>query len=262
MVFKSRINSDTRARIYYLRNLKGLSVRKVAEKCDVSRGSVIRIAKEKAGKRCLNKTKGNRGRPRKLTTRQARMVLRSIRRLRNEEGSFSAKRVMEVAGITQAEISVRTVTRFLNGHGYFYLQARKKGLMKEDDLKKRVKFAKLCKKIYPSDFWTNKVAFYLDGTGFAYKTNPLDQARAPKGRTWRKKSEGLAFGCTGKGRKEGTGGRVVKLMVAITYERGVIVCEPYDKMNGKYFSDFIDRNFDSMFEIAGKGDSRIWIQGW
>ena len=106
MVFKSRINSDTRARIYYLRNLEGLTVRKVAEMYDVSRGSVIRIAKEKVGKRGFNKTKGNRGRPRKLTTRQAR----SIRRLRIEEGSFSTKLVMEGAGIAQAEISVRTVT--------------------------------------------------------------------------------------------------------------------------------------------------------
>ena len=173
---------------------------------------------------------------------------------------FASTLIMEVAVIAEAEISIRIITRFLNSHGYFYLQTRKKGLMKEDDLKKRVKFAKLCKKIYPCDFWTNKVAFYLDGTGFAHKTNPLDQARAPKGRTWRKKTEGLAFGCTAKGRKEGTGGRVVKLMVAISFERGVIVCEPYDKMNGKYFSDFIHRNFDSMFEVSGKGDSRIWVQ--
>ncbi len=47
----------------------------------------------------------------------------------------------------------------------------------------------------------------------------------------------LTFGCTGKGRKEGTG-----------YGKGVIVCEPYEKMCGKYFSNFIDRNFDTMFK--------------
>ena len=45
----------------------------------------------------------------------------------------------------------------------------------------------------------------------------------------------------------GTGGRVLKLMVAISYGKGVIVCEPYEKMCGKYFSNFIDRNFDIMF---------------
>ena len=30
--------------------------------------------------------------------------------------------------------------------------------------------------------WTHDVAFYLDGTAFAYKRNPLDQALAPKAR--------------------------------------------------------------------------------
>ena len=49
-------------------------------------------------------------------------------------------------------------------------------------------------------------------------------------------------------------------MVAITYRKGVIVCEPYENLCGKYFSDFIDRQFDTMFEMADKGDGRIWIQ--
>ena len=51
---------------------------------------------------------------------------------------FASTLIMEVAVIAEAEISIRIITRFLNSHGYFYLQARKKGLMKEDDLKKRV----------------------------------------------------------------------------------------------------------------------------
>lgn len=42
-------------------------------------------------------------------------------------------------------------------------------------------------------------------------------------------------------------------MVAITYGKGVIVCEPYENLCGKYFSDFIDRQFDTMFEMADKG---------
>ena len=59
-------------------------------------------------------------------------------------------------------------------------------------------------------FWTEKVSFYLDGTAFAHKTNPFEQACAPKGRIWRKKSEGFHLGCTSKGCKEGTGGRVLR----------------------------------------------------
>ena len=59
---------------------------------------------------------------------------------------------------------------------------------------------------YPSDaeVWTTKIGFYLDATSFTFKTNPLDQARAPKGRIWRKPSEGMAIGCLEKGTKEGT----------------------------------------------------------
>ena len=80
------------------------------------------------------------------------------------------------------------------------------------------------------------------------KQTHLTKLKAPKGRTWRKKSEGLKLGCTGKGRKEGTGGRVLKLMVATSYDKGIVVCEPYEKMCGTYFSDFIDRNFESMLK--------------
>ena len=84
--------------------------------------------------------------------------------------------------------------------------------MKKIDRKNRTIFARKMKNEYPRHVWTHDVAFYLDGTAFAYKRNPLDQALAPKARVWRKRSEGLALGCTAKGRKTGTGGRMVKLM--------------------------------------------------
>ena len=55
----------------------------------------------------------------------------------------------------------------------------------------------------------------------------MDQARAPKGRVWRKKSEGLTQGCLAKGRKVGTEGKVAKFIVAISYRKGILVlaCE-------------------------------------
>ena len=40
-----------------------------------------------------------------------------------------------------------------------------------------------------------------------------------------KKSEGLNQGCLAKGSKVGTGGKVAKMMVAITHGGGVIICE-------------------------------------
>ena len=151
---------------------------------------------------------------------------------------------------------------FLNAHGYFYLQARKKGLLKRQDCEKRVAFAKHYKRHYDKKFWTEKVSFYLDGKAFAHKTNPFEQACAPKGRIWRKKSEGFHLGCTSKGCKEGTGGRVLRLMVAISYGKGVIACEPYERMCGAYFANFIDTNFPRMLEEAAKGGERIFNPRW
>ena len=107
---------------------------------------------------------------------------------------------MEAAGIEQGQVSVRTVTRFLNSKRYFYLQTLKKGLMTADDHTKRVEFAKYMKTTYTRNVWTDQIGFYLDGTGFAYKRNPLDQATVPKARVWRKKPEGLSMGCIAKGR--------------------------------------------------------------
>lgn len=157
------------------------------------------------------------------------------------------------------DVSRRTVSRFLNKSGYNYLQARKKGLLSDRDRKRRTKFAKSMLKHQREDIWTNKVAFYLDGVGFVYKRNPRDQALAPSGRVWRTKHEGLIRGCTAKGRACGTGGKYVKLIVAISHDKGVVCCQRYEKMNGQYFKNFLLENFDNMVAAAGK-DSRCWIQ--
>ena len=59
------------------------------------------------------------------------------------------------------------------------------------------------------EMWTSKVNFYLDRVSFYYKRNPAGQAKAPHRRIWRTKKEGLAEGCMTKGKKEGSGGRVL-----------------------------------------------------
>ena len=49
-------------------------------------------------------------------------------------------------------------------------------------------------------------------------------------------------------------------MVAISYREGVVLCEQYDKLDGHYFKDLVERKFVNMFENANKGDSKLWIQ--
>lgn len=127
--------------------------------------------------------------------------------------------------------------------------------MSRRDRIKRVAFARNVQKNYPPDIWTNKIAFYLDAVSFVYKSNPMDQARAPQGRIWRKASEG----CLAKGSKAGTGGRLVKMIVAISYRKGVIICEEYDRMCGAVFEAFIDEHFESVFQAADKGESRMFL---
>ncbi len=156
-------------------------------------------------------------------------------------------------------VSRRTVTRLLNANGYKYLQARKKGLISERDRKLRVKFAKHMIKDYAKDVWQTTIAFYFDAVGFVYKRNPRDQALAPSGKVWRTTSEGLVHGCTAKGQACGTGGNYVKLCVAISYDKGVICSQKYEKMDGKFFAGFLLENFEAMVLAAGK-NSRVGIQ--
>ena len=149
-------------------------MRKLADLCGVSCNSVFRIAQEGGANKRSLRPASRKGHLRKLTERQKHLITRSIVMLRTKEGNFSAARIMEQAGIDNSEFSVRTVTRFLNEKGYYYIQARKKGLLKRDDLKTRLPFAKWCKKDLPENFLTEHLSFFLDGTGFAHKSNPCE----------------------------------------------------------------------------------------
>ena len=125
----------------------------------------------------------------KISPEQEELILRSIEELRDQEGSFLSGRLMEWTGIRH--VSDQTVSRLLNRNDYFFLQAHKKGLMSQLDKDKRVTFARRMQEDYPLNVWKDSIAFYLDGVLLEYKRNPMDQARTPKGRVWRKKSEGL-----------------------------------------------------------------------
>ena len=111
---------------------------------------------------------------------------------------------------------------------------------------------------YPN-IWQEKVAFYLDGKRFQHKTNPKDQARAPRSREWRRKNEGPKKDCTAKNKNLGSGCKMAHFIVAIAYNNDVI-CEQYEKMNGKYFADFLRRNFVFMFSVCGKMIDKTLMQ--
>lgn len=75
-----------------------------------------------------DKRKHNKGRPRKLSIREERILVRELRKLRTTIGYFCASRLRTAAGISP-EVSLWTIRRALKRHGYSYLHSRKKGLL-------------------------------------------------------------------------------------------------------------------------------------
>ena len=92
---------------------------------------------------------------------------------REQEGNFSCQRISAEAALYN--VSLWTVNRTLKRMGYAFLEARKKGILLEKDFRERLKFARKVKRTYCNDFFMNDICFY-------HKYNPLDDARAPKGK--------------------------------------------------------------------------------
>lgn len=207
----------------------------------------------------IDKRHGNQGRPRKLSSRDERSVIRALHDLREKVGTFSSTDIQEEAGL-QNSVHNRTVRRCLKRQKYGYFQCRKKGLLLQEDLKRRLNFAKRCKKL-PANFWTEGVSFYLDGTSWAHKMNPCKQAKTRRTRMWRKRGEGLKKECSAKGKKEGTGGKMAKFMVAIAHGKGVIACYQYmGSINGEKFAEFIEKRFPGMFERGNNVKGKLFLQ--
>lgn len=193
------------------------------------------------------------GRQKILTFRDRRKLSRSLTILREENPNFTVMDVVKRSGIPQHKANYRTFHREIRNLGYAYRPSRKKGILTENDLKVRREFARSTLGDCPTDYWTKEVAFYLDGVSFVYKGNPLSDAVKPKNKIWRKRDEGLVM--TTKGSKDLAGGKRLHLIVVISYGRGVILAEPYEKMSADFFAEFIRRHFPNLFEIAGKGES-------
>ena len=224
-----------------------------------SRTSIYRHASKPVGEPYIDKRSNNKGRPKLLTGRDKRAIDQEIPKLRRERGAYTVKSLMVATGLDDRHISQRSVNRYLNEQGLRYLHSRKKGLMNEEDLIKRVEFAKKVKGVN-SQLWTEGISFYLDGVGFAHKTNPRDEAMALKGMAWRRKCEGLERGYTAKGKKEGVNGRTAKYIVCIAFGKGVICCHRYQEMNGQFFSQFILENFPLIFSKSNSPYVKRFLQ--
>ena len=66
----------------------------------------------------------------------------------------------------------------------------------------------------------------------------------------KKKSKVLTQGCLAQGSRAGMGGKIVKVMVAISRSKGVVICERYEKLNAQYFASFIDQHLTCLHNLA------------
>ena len=249
-----RINNNKKCMIILEMENGNVSYRNIGKKYGISKSSAHRICKEKDkffNPQNITCNYKKRGRPRKLNDRDVRKLERSIHGLRNNNVNFNTMDVVKEAGLLSNNLHRRTYSLYMNRLGYKFLNARKKGLLTEKDKKKRMKYARdmLHKLRDEPKFYCDHVAFYLDGVSFVHKCNPHLDALSPKARVWRKPGEGLQI--TSKGSKDLPGGKRVHMVVAIAYGKGVILSEPYEKMNGKYFASFVRKNMNLMFGNAG-----------
>ena len=166
MVFHRVIGAEIRVYLCFIMENDDAKKQDMVKKYNISRASLYRILNN--GNCCLKRNvceadiQGS-GRPRKLSERNERSLLRQIDVLQRQEGSFTIKRLMFEAGIDARTVSCKTVRRLLHRHGYKYIQACRKGILTVADHERRLKFARGIKREYKCSLWTDQVAFYLDG---------------------------------------------------------------------------------------------------
>ena len=131
-------------------------------------------------------------------------------------------------------------------------------MLSREDKRIRLRFAREALS-FPDTFWKEDIAFYLDGVGFAHKFNPHGEARSTGTMAWRKSNEGLKR--TTKGRKEGSGGRMVRFFVAIAYNKGVVLCKQHHwKVTGENFAKFIRATFPATFQKCLNPHADLFLQ--
>ena len=81
--------------------------------------------------------------------------------------------------------------------------------------------------------------------------------------TWRQRSEGGAPLCTAKGSHTGSSGRIAHFIVAISFNKGAMLCEQYfGKISGEMFVDFIHQHFKEALKERQQSKGQTYSSGW
>ena len=226
-----------------------------------SRATLFRHAKKSLDDDSHDRRHFNPGRLRLGTERNIRIIKRQISVLRESVGTFTSRDLQVSSGLSR-KMSNLTFRRLLKKIGYAHKNTRRKGMLLKSDLKKRLAWYHKAKRhrALELSFWQIGISMYIDAVGFEYKSNPYDHAKCLGKREWRTLREGLHYGCTAKGCKEGK--KYVKVMVGMSYDKGVVMCVPLlRKMSGEYFCELIDENIIPALITSAKSSRRILQDG-
>ena len=127
-------------------------------------------------------------RPRKIRPREERIIHKNVQQLCNTEGSFTVNRLRDECGFHTVPLC--TMNRTLKRMNYKFCGARRKGILTKRDQLRRVKFARDVLNKHSPQLWMDEICFYLDGMSFWYKTNPVAEAKTPRGKIWQKWNKG------------------------------------------------------------------------
>ena len=123
---------------------------------------------------------------------------------------------------------------------------RKKSLLKKDSLKKSHKLTCKVIKMLTDKFWEEGISFYIDAAGFQHKYNPHREGWFIRTMTWVL----LKDHCSVRGSHKGLGGRVAHFIVAISHQKGVVLCEQCEGITKgdvlRLHQNPNSRNFQSM----------------
>ena len=217
MVYTGNISAAQWARVRFLKENTGLSLREIARKCDIAKLPVAWICDRTNNQRSqVDKVSHKSGQRRKISERDSAALIQGLQRVRIRGWDVTVKTVVKASGCSFQQAHRRTFSRFLNEKGHGYLIARRKGILSEKDQRMRLQYARemKCGLSRNPHVFKHDIAFYFGGVSFVHRQNPLQAAARAKSRIGRKKNEGLQF--TGKGSKDLAGGPRLHLIVAIT----------------------------------------------
>ena len=120
MVYNGEIYAKTKAPVKFLKEDSFLAVKEITKRCKVSRATVYRFLKPSE----IKEKRKPSSRPRKVSSRDERVIQRNIGKLRKIEGNFSCHRLRAQCGLQH--VSLFTFSRALKRMGYKFCEARRK----------------------------------------------------------------------------------------------------------------------------------------